>query len=68
MKRLIPLIGLVMLVVILASSSTSAVSDSEILPAYNNISSDKITANQTQASNFPAGATITITMYTGDGE
>jgi hypothetical protein len=62
------LIALVILVVILAGSSASAVSDSHTSPTYGDISSNEIVTNQTQATDSSAGATITITMYTGDAE
>jgi len=68
MKRLILLVALVVLVVILAGSSPSAVSDSDTSPTYSDISNNEMTTNQTQASNSSASGTITITMYNGDRE
>lgn len=62
------MIALVTLAVILASSSASAVSDSDTLPVYSDMTSNEMTTNQTQASNSSASATITITMYAVDEE
>jgi len=67
-SRLILLIALVVLVAILASSSASAVSDNDAPPTHNDISSHETITNRTIADNSSASATITITMYTGDGE
>ena len=62
MKRLIVSIVLVVLVMILAGSSTSAVSDTNPSLADTSIPDNEITASQTKASNSSASATITITM------
>ena len=64
MKRLVLLIALVMLVMILAGSSASAVSDTNASLTVNNIPNNEITTSQTEASNSSGSATITITMYT----
>jgi hypothetical protein len=61
-KRLALLIALAVLVVILATSSASAVSDVDTSHTYSDISNNEITASQTEASNSSAGATIRITM------
>ena len=58
MKRLIPLIALV---VILAGLPVLVVSDTS--PTDSNIPGNEITTSQTEASNSSARATITITMY-----
>ena len=58
MKRLIPLIALV---VILAGLPVLVVSDT--LPTDSNIPDNEVTASQTEASNSSASAGITITMY-----
>ena len=58
MKRLIPVIALV---VILAGLPVVVVSDTS--PADGNIPDNEITTSQTEASNSSATATITITMY-----
>ena len=63
MKRLILLIALVMLVMILAGSSASAVSDTNPSLADTSIPDTEITTSQTQVGNSSASATITITMY-----
>ncbi|HUW45642.1 MAG TPA: hypothetical protein VMW50_07575 [Dehalococcoidia bacterium] len=63
MKRLILLIALVMLVMILAGSSASVVSDTSASLTDNNIPHNDITTSQTEASNSSASASITITMY-----
>jgi len=55
------LIALVMLVMLLAGSSASAISDTSASVNDSNI--DKVATNQTQASNCSASAIITITMY-----
>ena len=60
MRRLIFLVTLGVLVVILAGSSVSAVSDTT--PIDSDISDNEITTSETQASNSSASATITITM------
>ena len=60
MKRPIPLIALVL---ILAGSFASAVSDTGASLTDSSIPDDKITTSQTAASNSTASATITITMY-----
>jgi len=65
-KRLILLIALVMLVMILARLPASAVSDTTRIES--NIPDNETTITQTEAGNSSASATITITMYTGDGE
>jgi hypothetical protein len=62
MKRLILLIALAVLVMILAGSSASAVSDNSPSLADSNIPTDEIVTRQTEASNASASATITITM------
>jgi hypothetical protein len=67
-KRLILLIAPVVLVMVLAGSFASVVSDTDSSLADSNAAHKWITTNQTQASNSSASATITITMYTGDGE
>jgi len=64
-KRLILLIALV---VILAGLPVVVVSDTGTSPADSNIPDNEIPTSQTEASNSSASATITITMYTGDGE
>jgi len=53
---------------ILAGASASGVCDSDTSPTYSNVFHDEIATNQTAASNSSANDTITITMYTGDGE
>jgi len=63
MERLALLIALVVLVVILAGSSASAVSDTRVSLTDSNIPDNGITTSQTEASNSSASATITITMY-----
>lgn len=63
MKRLIPLIALV---VILAGLPVLVVSDTSASPSDSNIPDNEITASQTEASNSSASATLTITMYTVD--
>lgn len=63
MKRLIFLVALVVLVMILAGSSASVVSDSDASLGDSNILDNEITTSQTKASNSSASATITITMY-----
>ena len=60
LKRLILLIALL---VILAGSSASAVSDTSASLTGSNIPHNEITTSQTEASNSSASATITITMY-----
>jgi hypothetical protein len=62
MKRLTFLIALVVLVVILAGSSASVVSDTTTIES--DIPDNEITSGQTEASNSSASATTTITMYT----
>lgn len=57
MKKLIPLIALV---VILASLPVLVVSDTS--PTDSNIPDNEITTRPTEASNSSASATITITM------
>lgn len=59
MKRLIPLIALV---VMLASLPVVVVSDTS--PTDSNIPDNELTTSQTEASNSSASAVITITMYT----
>ena len=61
MRALIPLMGLV-LVVILAGSSPSAVSDNDTSPTGNDISNQEVTTSPTEASNPSTSAAITITM------
>jgi len=61
MKRLIPLIALV---VILAGLPVLVESDTSASIAYSNIPGNEITTSQNEASNSSASATITITMYT----
>lgn len=68
MKRLIVLVALVVLVMILAGSSASVVSDTGASLADSKISDNKVTTSQTEASNSSASATITITMYAVDDE
>ena len=61
MKRLVA-------IVILAISVVGLVLfGSNISVADTGVPNNEITTNQTQASNSSASATITITMYTGDG-
>ena len=60
MKMLILTVALAGLVMVLAGSSASAVSDTA--PTDSSILDNEITTNQTEASNSSAGATIT--MYT----
>jgi len=67
-KRLILLIALVVLVMLLAGSSASAVSDSDASLGDSNIPDNEITTRRTEANNSSASARITITMYTGDVE
>jgi len=67
-KRLIVLVALVVLVMILAGSSASVVSDTGASLADSKISDNKVTTSQTEASNSSASATITITMYAVDDE
>jgi hypothetical protein len=62
-KRLILLIGLLILVMILAESPASVVSDTSTLPTDSNTLANEVTTSQTEASNCSASATITITMY-----
>ena len=62
MKRLIPLIALVVLIVILAESSASAVSDTGYSLDGSYIPDNELATSQTEASNSSASATITITM------
>ena len=63
MKRLALLIALMALVVLLARSSTSAVSDNGNSLADSDIPCDEITTSQAQVSDSSANATITIAMY-----
>ena len=58
MKRLIPLIALVL---ILVGLPVVVVSDTS--PTDSNIPDNELTIGQTEASNSSASATITITMY-----
>jgi hypothetical protein len=67
-RRLIFLVTLGVLVVILAGSSVSAVSDSDGSATHSDIYNNEIITNQTEGSNSSASATMTITMYTGDYE
>jgi hypothetical protein len=62
------LILLIAVVMLLAVSSVSVVSDTGASLPDTNIPGHKLTTNQTQASNSSASATITITMYAGDAE
>ena len=62
MKRLVLLIALVVLVMILAGSSTSAVPDTGAAFANSNVPDNELTNSQTEASNSSAGVRITITM------
>ena len=64
MRRLILLIALVVLVVILARSPASVVSDTGASLADTNIPDNEVTSSVSKASNSSASATITITMYT----
>ena len=64
-KRRIPLIALI---VILAGLPVVVVSDTSASLSNANISDNEINTSQTEARNSSAGASITITMYTGDGE
>ena len=61
MKRLTFPIALVVLVVILAGSSASVVSDTTTIES--DIPDNEITTSQTEASNSSASATTTITTY-----
>jgi len=61
-KRLIFSTILVALIVILAESAASAVSENDTSPTYADMSTGEIATNQTQASNAPASATVTITI------
>jgi hypothetical protein len=67
-KRLIPLVALVVLVMILASLPVPVVSDISTSLTDSNITDSEITTIQTEASNSSASATITITMYAVDDE
>ena len=60
MKRLIPLIALV---VILAGLPVLVVSDTGASLTDTSTPGNEITTSQTEASNSSASATITITMY-----
>ena len=60
MKKLIPLIALV---VILASLPVLVVSDTGASLTDSNIPDNELTTSRTEASNSSAGVTITITMY-----
>ena len=60
MKRLIPLIALV---VILAGLPILVVSDAGASLTDSNIPDNELTTDQTEASNSSASAIITITMY-----
>ena len=60
MKRLIPLIALV---VILAGLPVLVVSDTGASPTDSSIPDNEITTSQTEARNSSASTTITITMY-----
>lgn len=66
MKRVVLLIALVVLVVILAGSSATAVPDTDFSIADSNIADDEIPTSQTEAGNSSASATIGITMYAVD--
>ena len=68
MRRAILLITLVVVIIVLAGSSASVVPDNDTLSTHRDISGNKVTTNQTAASNPSASTTITITMYTGDAE
>ena len=59
MKRLIPLIALIL---ILAGLPVLVASDTGASLADNSIPNKEITTSQTEASNSSASATITITM------
>ena len=63
MKRLILLIALVVLVIVLARSPASVVSDTNTSLTDSNIPDDETTTSQTEASNSSANAAITITMH-----
>ena len=65
MKRLIPLIALV---VILAGLPVLVVSDTGASLTDSNIPDNEITTHQTEASNSSASGTITITMYAVNDE
>jgi len=67
-KRLILLIALVVLVVILAGSSASAVPDTDSAIAGIDTIDNDATANQTEAIKSSSNATIAITMYAVDDE
>ena len=62
-KKLIPVIALLVLVMILAGSSASAVFDTGASLTDSNIPDNEITTSPTQATNSSASGTITITMY-----
>ena len=68
MKKLILLIALVVLVMILAELSASAVSDTSASLIDSNISDNEITTRQAGAGNSSVSATITITMYAVDDD
>lgn len=59
MKKLIPLIALI---VILASLPVLVVSDTGASVSDSNIPDNELTTSRTEASNSSASATITITM------
>ena len=61
MRKLVPWVTGLVLVMILAGSSASAVSDATAID--NNIPDNETITKQTRASNSSAGASITITMY-----
>ena len=62
MKKLILLIAVVVLVMILEGSSTSAVSDTGAALTDSSVPNNELTNRQSQASNCSASGIITITM------
>ena len=62
LKSLILLIALFVLVMILAGSSASVVSDTDASLIDSNIPDNELTTSQTKASNSSASGTITTTM------
>ena len=59
---------LIILAIILVGAVLFGLSDSAISIADTSIPDNEMTTRQAEASNSSASATITITMYTGDGE
>ena len=65
-KRLILAVALVVLLMILAGSSGSALPGTGTTPTDSSVLDGEPTAHQTDTSNSPASAIITITMYAVD--